>query len=171
MSFYDFLDVLADAQGIEHLHVGKAVEEQDAVGELVGVLHLLDGFLAPDLGHFQKAPIVQEPVMQPVLADGGEFAAQALVEIIDDFWVALHGALRVFLRPNWPETIFRTLLNQFRGKSNLSRRKRGCPGNRANSGIFRKPRARTRGPIRPRGRGCAGSPSRTPWRRGRALLR
>ena len=96
IAFDDFLDVLADPQGIEHLHVRKAVEEQDAVGELVGVLHLLDGFLAPDLGHVQQAPIVQEPVMQPVLVDGGEFAAQALVEIIDDFWVALHGALRVF---------------------------------------------------------------------------
>src|ERR1700716_4041948 len=39
----DLLDMLADPQGIEHLHVGKTVEEQDAVGELVGVLHLLDG--------------------------------------------------------------------------------------------------------------------------------
>ncbi len=55
----DFLDVLADPQGIEHLHVGKAVEEQDAVGELVGVLHLLDGFLTPGLGHLQQAPVVQ----------------------------------------------------------------------------------------------------------------
>jgi hypothetical protein len=36
--------------------------------------------------------------MQPILADGGKLAAQALVEIIDDFCVALHGALRV-LRP------------------------------------------------------------------------
>src|SRR5260370_42131419 len=32
----DFLDVLADPQGIEYLHVGKAVEENDAVGEAVG---------------------------------------------------------------------------------------------------------------------------------------
>jgi hypothetical protein len=32
--------------------------------------------------------------MQPVLVDGGELAAKALVEIIDDFWVALHAALR-----------------------------------------------------------------------------
>ncbi len=34
--------------------------------------------------------------MQPVLADGGELAAEALVEIIDDFRVALHGALQIF---------------------------------------------------------------------------
>jgi hypothetical protein len=28
--------------------------------------------------------------MQPILVDGGEFAAQALVEIFDDLRVALH---------------------------------------------------------------------------------
>jgi hypothetical protein len=33
--------------------------------------------------------------MQPILVDGGEFAAQALVEIVDDFGVALHDALRL----------------------------------------------------------------------------
>jgi hypothetical protein len=33
--------------------------------------------------------------MQPVLIDGGELAAQTLVEIFDDFWVALHDALRI----------------------------------------------------------------------------
>jgi hypothetical protein len=31
--------------------------------------------------------------MQPILVDGGELAAQALVEIIDDLGVALHDAL------------------------------------------------------------------------------
>ena len=40
--------------------------------------------------------------MQPVLVDGGELAAQALVEIVDDFWVALHGALRI-LRLDGPK--------------------------------------------------------------------
>src|SRR6266436_365424 len=46
IAFDDFLDVLADPQGIQHLHVGKSVEEQNPVGEFVRVLHLLDGFLA-----------------------------------------------------------------------------------------------------------------------------
>jgi hypothetical protein len=32
--------------------------------------------------------------MQPVLVDRGELAAQALVEMVDDFGVALHGPLR-----------------------------------------------------------------------------
>jgi hypothetical protein len=43
--------------------------------------------------------------MQPILVDRSEFAAQALVEIIDDFGVALHDALR-FSRPiRWPPTL------------------------------------------------------------------
>ena len=34
--------------------------------------------------------------MQPVLVDGGELVTQPLVEILDDFGVALHGALPKF---------------------------------------------------------------------------
>ena len=54
----DLLDVLPDVQRIEHLHVGEAVEEDDAVDELVGVLHLLDQFLAPLLGEIVVAPVL-----------------------------------------------------------------------------------------------------------------
>jgi hypothetical protein len=35
------------------------------------------------------------------LVNGGEFAAQTLVEVIDDFWVALHGMHSRFRRPRW----------------------------------------------------------------------
>src|SRR5438874_2986059 len=59
VAFDDFPDVLADPQRIEHLHVGKAIEENDAVGEAVGVVHLLDRFLAPLLGELQQAPVMQ----------------------------------------------------------------------------------------------------------------
>ena len=86
----NLFDVLADMQRVEHLHVGEAVEEDDALDQLVGVLHLLDQFLAPLLGEIFVAPIVQQPVMQPVLVDRGEFVPKRLVEIFDDFGVALH---------------------------------------------------------------------------------
>ena len=78
-------------QGIEHLQVGEAVEEDDALDELVGVLHLLDQFLAPFLGQGLVAPVVEQPVMQPILVDRGELVPQASIEIFDDFCVALHG--------------------------------------------------------------------------------
>jgi hypothetical protein len=37
---------------------------------------------------------MQQAEMQPILIDRGQFAAQTLVEIIDDFGVALHDALQ-----------------------------------------------------------------------------
>ena len=94
----DLLDVLADTQGIEHLHVRETVEEQDPIGELVGVLHLLDTLLAPDLGHLEQAPIIEDPVVQPVLVDRRQLVAQPLVEIFDDLGIALHLSLQR-LRP------------------------------------------------------------------------
>ena len=58
--------------------------------ELVGVLHLLDQFLAPFLGQVPVAPIVQQPVVQPVLVDGGQLVPQAAVEIFNDLCIAFH---------------------------------------------------------------------------------
>src|SRR5262249_9254111 len=85
-----FPHVLSDAKRIEHLHVGKAVEEDDARDDIVGVLHLLDRFLAPFLRQVPVTPIVQGPVMQPVLVDGGKLVPQTAVEILDNPCVALH---------------------------------------------------------------------------------
>ena len=93
VAFEDFLDVLADAQGIENLQVGEAVEEDDALDEAIRVVHLLDGFLAPGLRKFLVAPIVQEPVMQPVLVDRRQLAAQAAIEILDNLGITLHPTL------------------------------------------------------------------------------
>ena len=42
------LDRLADPQAAEHLEIGQAVEEEDALGEPVGMLHLVDQFVALD---------------------------------------------------------------------------------------------------------------------------
>src|SRR6476469_881947 len=89
----DFLDVLADAQRIERLHVGEAVEKQDAIDEAIGVLHFLDAFLAPDFCEVLVSPIVEQPVMEPILVDGGQLAAQAAIEIFNDLRVTLHAWL------------------------------------------------------------------------------
>src|SRR5256885_7189488 len=37
----NLLDILADVQPAERLEIGQAVEEQDALGQAVGVLHLV----------------------------------------------------------------------------------------------------------------------------------
>src|ERR1700722_10245305 len=77
-------------QRIEHLHIGKAIEEDDAVDELVGMFHLFDGFLAPLLGERLVAPVAEQPVMQPVLIDRRQLVPKRLVEVIDDARLALH---------------------------------------------------------------------------------
>ena len=52
----DLLDVLADPQPAERLEIGQAVEEQDALGELVGMLHLVDRFVPLELGEALRRP-------------------------------------------------------------------------------------------------------------------
>ena len=90
VTFEDLLDCLADMQRVEHLHVGETVEEDDTLHELVSMHHLFDRFLAPFLGEIEIAPVFQHPVMDPILVYGGHFRPQSLVEIFDDFGVALH---------------------------------------------------------------------------------
>src|SRR5882672_9249636 len=83
-------DGLPDMQRIEHLHVGKAIEENDAMNELVGVFHILDGLLAPYLGKGLVAPVLEQAIVQPILIDGGKLVTQRLVEVFDYGCVSAH---------------------------------------------------------------------------------
>src|SRR6185312_10527682 len=83
--------VLADAQLAQVLQVRQAVEEQDALDQAIGVLHLLDRFLVLVLGQLRVAPVLEHAVMQKVLVDRGELVVEHLVEEFDDLGVALHG--------------------------------------------------------------------------------
>jgi hypothetical protein len=49
------------------------------------MLHFFNRFLAPRLGQFLVAPIVEQAVMQPVLVDRGELVAQCFIEVFDSF--------------------------------------------------------------------------------------
>src|SRR5262249_2609816 len=62
----------------------------------------LDGFLAPVLGEGAVAPIVQEPVMQPVLVDRGELVPQPAIEIFEHPWFASHRSI-----PGWIDCYIR----------------------------------------------------------------
>src|SRR6266702_2263521 len=85
---------LADVDLLQSLQIGQPLQEEDALDELVGVLHLTDR-LGPDL--------LQEPLVHPVLADAGvqevlidrgELVGEHFVEEIDDLGIALHARLR-----------------------------------------------------------------------------
>src|SRR5690606_27307251 len=83
------------AQLAQRLEVRQPLEEQDAVRQLVGVLHLVDRFLVLVLGEIFEAPVLQHLGVQEVLVDRGELVVERLVEVLDDLGIALHGWLRL----------------------------------------------------------------------------
>ena len=82
---------LADPQGAQPLVVGQAFEEQDAVGDLLRMLHLVDRLVARVRGELGQAPVLLHLRVQEVLVDRGELARELLVEEGDDFGIATHG--------------------------------------------------------------------------------
>src|SRR5207253_3503656 len=80
-----------DAHLAEALDVRQAVEQKDALDQLVGVLHLADRFLVDLLVEALVAPVPAHPRVQEVLVDRGELPGEDLVEKIDDAAVAFHG--------------------------------------------------------------------------------
>lgn len=92
VAFEHFLGVLADQQLAEVLQVGQAFEKQDALDQLVGMLHLVDGFIVLMLAELVQAPVLVHPRVQEVLVDGHQFVAKDLVEVLDDLSIAFHDA-------------------------------------------------------------------------------
>jgi uncharacterized protein (DUF2342 family) len=70
-----FLGVLADVQLAQVLNVRQAFQEQDALDQLVRVLHLVDGFVVLVLAELVQAPIFIHACMQEVLIDRDQLIA------------------------------------------------------------------------------------------------
>src|SRR5690606_26741374 len=64
---------------------------QNALGQLVRMLHLVDRLVVLVLGEFLQPPVLQHLGVQEVLVDRDQFVVQRLVEVLDDLGVALHG--------------------------------------------------------------------------------
>ena len=75
-----------------------AFKKDDAGNELVGVMHLFDGFGTLFLGKLGIAPIFEQPIVDPVLVDRTKFEEQSLVKPLDDLLVAFQCPLSWFLR-------------------------------------------------------------------------
>lgn len=86
-----FAQRLADPQREQPLVVRQAVEQQDAVGDRLGVPHLVEGFLAGVLRQLGEAPVFLHLGMQEVLVDGGQLAGELLVEQAQNVGIPLHG--------------------------------------------------------------------------------
>src|SRR5687767_923987 len=65
------------------------------------MLHLVDRFMALELGEPLDPPIVEHPVVEPILVDGGELVLERFVEVLDDLVVALHLGLLKHRAERW----------------------------------------------------------------------
>ncbi len=74
-------------------HVGQAPQEQDAAQQRVGVLGLFLHLVVQALVELHEALVFVDPRMDEILIARCQFAAQQILEVVDDLWVALHGVL------------------------------------------------------------------------------
>src|SRR5467141_2001112 len=72
------------------LQVWQPLQVQDALDQLVRVLHLLDALLAHSLVEAAVSPVVAEAGVEEVLVDRGQLGRQHVVEQRDDLLVAFH---------------------------------------------------------------------------------
>ena len=82
---------LADAHAAEPLHVRQPVEVEDALDQVVGVLHLVDRLVVEVLPQALVSPVLEHAAVEEVLVDRRELGRQDLVEQVDDLRVSLHG--------------------------------------------------------------------------------
>ena len=90
VAFERFLRVLADQELVQVLQVGQAVEEQDALDQLVGVLHLVDRLVMLVLGEARQSPVAEHARVQEVLVDRGELVGQHRVQVTHDVRITAH---------------------------------------------------------------------------------
>jgi hypothetical protein len=83
-------DVLAHIDLHVLLHVGDAIEVEDALHHLLRVFHLLDGLLAAVLRQALVVPVLAHHRVDEVLVDAGQLGAQHVVQDLDDLVVPLH---------------------------------------------------------------------------------
>src|SRR5213075_2860523 len=70
---------------------GDALQEEDPLDDLLGMLHLADGMHADGVMEAVVAPVLAHLAVDEVLVDGGQLGGEDVVENLDDFLVALHG--------------------------------------------------------------------------------
>src|SRR5271166_5089428 len=84
------LDSRADVDLEVVRHVRSAVKIQNALHQLLGVGHFLDGFLLDQLRQAFIAPVFTHLGVKKVLVDCRQLRLQELVEKLDDFSITFH---------------------------------------------------------------------------------
>ncbi len=81
---------LADLHAEEPLHVGHALEVEDPLDQLLGVLHLAEGLLPALVGQALVAPVVLHLGVDEVLVDRRQLGGQHIVQEFNDLRCRLH---------------------------------------------------------------------------------
>ncbi len=84
--------ILADLQLAQVLQVGKRIQREETVHQFVGVFHLADGLFVFLLRQMVQAPVLEHPVVQEILVDGGEFVLELGLQMAYDSGIAFHEA-------------------------------------------------------------------------------
>src|SRR5271155_2678502 len=94
---------LTDAQREQPLVVRQPVQQQDAVGDRLGVPHLIERFSAGVACQLGEAPVLLHLGVQKVLIDRGELAGQLFVEKAQNIRITLHDRSLLFAGTVGPE--------------------------------------------------------------------
>jgi hypothetical protein len=82
--------LLAQGDRPEALEVRHALQEDDPLDQLLGVLHLVDRLVLGALRQLLVAPVLLHLGVPEVLVDGRQLGGQHLVEQLDDLGASLH---------------------------------------------------------------------------------
>ena len=90
VAFERFLRALADEELVQVLQVGQALEEEDALDELVGMLHLVDRLVMLVVGEARQSPMTEHARVEEVLVDRGELVGEHRVQVTQDVRITAH---------------------------------------------------------------------------------
>ena len=82
----------ADVDVVQVRHDGRALQEQDALDEALGMLHLGDRARLEVLAQALVAPVFGHFRVHHVLVDGGQLAGKQVVQRVDEFRISFHGS-------------------------------------------------------------------------------
>src|SRR6476469_6685652 len=93
IAFERFLDVLADHELVQVLQIRQTFEKQDALCQLLGMLHLVDRRVALVVRKVRESPVLEHFRVQEILVDRGQLVGQHFVQPLQDLGVTLHARL------------------------------------------------------------------------------
>lgn len=88
-----FFRIFTDHDFAEVLQIGQPFKKKNALDQLIGMFHFVDGFVIFFFVEFAKAPIFVHPGMEEVLIDRCQLVGKGFIKEFDNFRVTFHGTI------------------------------------------------------------------------------